>query len=218
MSATHSPFICGLTEDPVERDVLKRLLNSIKNKYKVKLTSWKLPQHSRDAIQKTADFLQRPDIVKSFFVIVMKKLRYQSPEDYSCWIEDLTNNYDDALLLRLRFKPTQTYNALGDYIAGLNQFKGEHFPAYLTAGQKSCLLATSYVILTSPGLREDKFLYNWEHHHVRLADSELVTYICNNPDRADQIKELITEQLLVRPAELEAALNNGVPALIDGSL
>jgi hypothetical protein len=209
----YSLFIRELTEDPAERTVLKALLIGIKSKYKVKMTAEKLPRHSRDAVRMTADFLQRPSLIKSFNIIVMKKLRYQSPQDYAHWIEDLTNNYDYALGLRLRFKPTQTYKALGDYMAGLSHYAGGYMANELTADQKSCLIALSYVTSDS-----DAFIYEWDAHFVRLTDSEMVEYICDHPEKAAAFRELITERSLVRPAELEAALAGSTSPMLNGSL
>jgi hypothetical protein len=209
----YSTFIRELTGDPVERAVLKTLLIQIKNKYKVKMTAEKLANHNRDAVRMTEELLQRPKLVKSFYIIVMKKLRYQSPQDYAYWIEDLTNNYDYALDLRLRFKPTQTYKALGDYIAGLSHYAGGYMANELTADQKSCLIALSYVTSES-----DAFIYEWDAHFVRLTDSEMVEYICDHPEKAAAFRELITERLLVRPAELEAALAGSTSPMLNGSL
>lgn len=211
----YSDFIRELTEDPNERAVLKSLLIGIRNKYKVKLTSGKLPQHDRDAIRMTAEFLQRPELIKSFYVIVMKKLRYQSPEVYRQWIEDMTGNYDYALSLRKRFKPTQSYKALGDYMAGLSRFSGD-----LTAEQKTCLVALSYVTNSPSGayVGEEAFIYNWDDHYVRLQDSAMVEYICHHPEKAVMVTGLITESLVIRPAEVEAALAGGTSSLLNGSL
>lgn len=138
-----SPFVKELTSDPDEQEVLKRLLHALGNKYKVTLTSRKLPQHHREAVRTTAAFLNRPQLIKSFHAIVMKKIRYMKPDDYAVWISDLNAHIDDALALRLKFKPTQTYKALGDYIAGLNKFTGAET---LTPEQKSCLITASYVM------------------------------------------------------------------------
>lgn len=217
MPRDYSLFIRELTNDPDEREVLKRLTHSLGNKYKSKMTSQKLPLHDREAIRATAAFLNRPALVKSFFMIVMKKLRYQSPEDYSVWIADLSNNFEDALALRLHFKPTQTYKALGDYIAGLNHFDGA---AHLTAEQKSCLLAASYVTNSPTGVivSEEAFLYNWDDHYVRLADCDLVTYICENPEKAPMIRDMILKHIVLRPAEIESALTGDASTLLVGSL
>lgn len=217
MPTKHSEFVRELTDDPDERDVLKRLTHSIGNKYKSKMTAQKLPLHDREAVRMTAEFLNRPALIKSFSLIVMTKLRYQSPEDYSVWIADLNNNFEDALALRLRFKPTQTYKALGDYIAGLNKFG---CATQLTAEQKSCLLAATYVTNSPFGVivSEEAFLYNWEDHHVRLADCDLVTYICENPEKASGIKDVILNHLVLRPAEIESALTGNASTLLVGSL
>jgi hypothetical protein len=217
MSTKYSQFVMDLTNDPDEREVLKRLLHSLGNKYKVKMTAEKLPLHDREVMRMTATFLNRPALIKSFFVIVMTKLRYQSPDNYAAWISDLSNNFEDALLMRLRFKPTQTYKALGDYIAGLNRF--EH-GSQLTAEQKSCLLAASYVTNSPTGVivSEEAFFYDWDENYVRLADCDLVTYICENPEKASMIREIIIKHLVLRPAEIESALIGDTSTLLVGSL
>lgn len=215
MASNNELFIRGLTEDPVERDVLTILLRTLKNKAKVRMTAVKLPRHSREAMKMTVDILQRPSLVKSFNVITMKKLRYQTPEEYSEWIQDMTDHLDYALTLRSRFKPQQTYNALGDYFAGLGKF--DLHPG-LTSAQKSCILAANYVTISSPGLKEHDFIYDWEKHYVRLADSDLIDFIHRSPEDAARIQTLITDHLLLRPAELDAALTDGTVALLNGSL
>lgn len=213
-----SPFVKELTSDPDEQEVLKRLLHALGNKYKVTLTSRKLPQHHREAVRATAVFLNRPQLIKSFHAIVMKKIRYMKPDDYAVWISDLNTHVDDALALRLKFKPTQTYKALSDYIAGLNKFTGAET---LTPEQKSCLITASYVMNSPVGVigDEEAFLYDWDNYYSRLADGDLVEYIIQNPDKALAIQSAITDYLVLRPAELESAITSDKAAtLIKGTL
>lgn len=211
----YSTFIRELTGDPVERAVLKTLLIKIKNKYKVKMTAEKLVNHNRDAVRMTEELLQRPELHKSFNVVTMKKIRYQTPEEYARWIQNMTDQLDYALALRSRFWPQQTYSAIGDHIAGLGEFTSH---PDMTAAQKSCILAANYVMLASPRLKEQDFIYDSQKRFIRLTDSDLIDFISNHSDDAVRIQSLITDHRLLRAAELDAALADGTVSLLNGSL
>lgn len=215
MASNNERFVRSLTSDPAERDVLTILLRTLKNKIKVSMTSDRMSRHSREAMKLTSALLQRPELHKSFNVITMKKIRYQTPEEYARWIQNMTDQLDYALALRSRFWPQQTYSAIGDHIAGLGEFTSH---PDMNAAQKSCILAANYVMLASPRLTEQDFIYDSQKRFVRLVDSDLIDFISNHSDDAVRIQSLITDHRLLRAAELDAALADGTVSLLNGSL
>ena len=214
-------FISSLTSDPLHARIISVFYPSALSQHKADLLSKSLLNHSADSLEATAFFLQyngvqkSDSLKKSITTAVYKRLRYWEPDSYTHWITDMNEHLDEALELRRVLKNNQqTYKAVCDIIGGLSNYAGHE---QFTKAQKSCLITAVYVHMQ--GVEYGEGLdYNWRGHWVRLTNGELLEYILEYPEAANSIRKHMVEKMIVRPAEIEAAMNGANGSLIKGSL
>lgn len=213
MSSQNGSFSSTLTSDPAQRSILAVYQRAVNNKIKTRLAAEKLATHDPAAIKAAQDFISQDIFPKSVIETLIRRIRHDDPLQFSAWIGYMIDHYDEALALRAELKPQQTYVGMCGIISGLARYNGhENF----TKEHRSLLLAAVYTFMANND--DSELTYNNVDRCVRLNNGELLEFIDEYAENAARIKQVMTSQRIVRPAEIEAALAGNTTTLVNGAL
>lgn len=214
MSSKSGSYVSTLTTDPTQRRILGVYQRVVHNKVKTGMAAEKISRHDTDALETTSVFLCHKPLPKSVIETVIRRIRHDDPQNYSAFIRYMADHYDEALALRSKLIPQQTYVSLCSVIAGLARYGGhDTFPPE----HRSALLTAVYVLIVAKSADEE-LTYNHRDRYVRLTNGELLELIHEHSDNTARLREVMVRHLIVRPAEIEAAMAGSGGTLINGSL